>query len=161
MLKPKFMWPDAVRRRVWECREWFIESQVYTYSNTSLWSWVSLFFFGHAGFFQVHRGFGELFSNTVEDASSRLDFTFLPGVAKLWFLSEFFVGACCFLNLYTPWWLWLEWFDCVFLRWNSASYWNSGCFELEHLAKCHDIFMEQQLRSLWMEVMLNGWHMKD
>ena len=78
--KPKFMWPDAVRRRVWECREWFIESQVYTYSNTSLWSRVSLVFVRPHRVKQVHRGFGELFSNTVEDASSRLDLTHHDGL---------------------------------------------------------------------------------
>lgn len=76
----KFMWPDAVRRRVWECREWFIESQVYTYSNTSLWSRVSLVFVRPHRVKQVHRGFGELFSNTVEDASSRLDLTHHDGL---------------------------------------------------------------------------------
>ena len=80
ILKPKFMWPDAVRRRFWECREWFIESQVYTYSNSSLWSRVSLVFVRPHRVKQVHRGFGELFSNTVEDASSRLDLTHHDGL---------------------------------------------------------------------------------
>ena len=161
MLKPKFMWPDAVRRRVWECREWFIESQVYTYSNTSLWSWVSLFFSATPGFFKFTEDLVNFSPTQLKMQAVAWTSHFCHGKQNSGFCRSFSLVLVVFVNLHMPWWLWLEWFNCVFLRWNSASYWNSGCFKLEHLAKCHDIFMEQQLRSLWMEVMLNGWHMKD